>query len=138
MTTKRTTHRQVVTSDASPGPPAEPAAAEAQKPGAGHTPGEWEAMPPKKIGKHWRVGANAKLGGNGAIGGASVLYYVATIDNGAPGDTLETEEANARLIAAAPEMLQACKDGLEWMDEHGYGGPMYRTFRDAIAKATGA
>ena len=32
-------------------------------------------------------------------------YFVASIENGAPGDTLDTESANARLIAAAPELL---------------------------------
>jgi len=36
-------------------------------------------------------------------------WHIATIENGAPGDILDTEEANARLIAAAPAMLQALK-----------------------------
>ncbi len=33
-------------------------------------------------------------------------FFVATIENGAPGDTLETEASNARLMAAAKEMLE--------------------------------
>lgn len=37
------------------------------------------------------------------------MWIVATIENGAPGDTLETEGANARLFAAAPDLLAACK-----------------------------
>lgn len=36
-------------------------------------------------------------------------YFIAEIHNGAPGDTLETEGANARLMAAAPDLLAACK-----------------------------
>ena len=32
-------------------------------------------------------------------------FFIATIENGAPGDTLETERATAILIAAAPDML---------------------------------
>lgn len=34
-------------------------------------------------------------------------YLIAVIENGAPGDTLETEGCNAHLIAAAPELLAA-------------------------------
>lgn len=33
-------------------------------------------------------------------------YVIATIENGAPGDTLETEGATAHLLAAAPDMLE--------------------------------
>ncbi len=36
-------------------------------------------------------------------------FLIAEIQNGAPGDCLETEEANARLIAAAPDLLNALK-----------------------------
>lgn len=36
-------------------------------------------------------------------------WHIATIQNGAPGDTLDTEEANARLIAAAPDLLAESK-----------------------------
>lgn len=44
-------------------------------------------------------------------------YFIATIENGAPGDTLGTEEANARLIAAAPDLLEACKVALANMPQ---------------------
>ncbi|MEP3477988.1 MAG: hypothetical protein ABJZ55_01960 [Fuerstiella sp.] len=37
-------------------------------------------------------------------------YFVAAIENGAPGDTIETEGANARLIAALPEMLELLRE----------------------------
>lgn len=35
-------------------------------------------------------------------------YIIATIENGVPGDFCETEEINAHLIAAAPDLLEAC------------------------------
>lgn len=36
-------------------------------------------------------------------------FFVATIENGAPGDTLETEKANAGLFAASHEMVAEIK-----------------------------
>ena len=61
------------------------------------------------------------------------------------------KEANARLIAAAPELLEACKSMLDWMEftiprlgttptgsieRKNWGGPISKA-RDAIAKAEG-
>lgn len=40
-------------------------------------------------------------------------YHIATIENGAPGDTLETEGGNAHLIAAAPVLLLALQTAIE-------------------------
>lgn len=37
-------------------------------------------------------------------------YHIATIENGAPGDCCDTEEANARRIAAAPDLLAALEN----------------------------
>ena len=37
-------------------------------------------------------------------------FFIAVIENGAPGDTLETERATAILIAAAPEMLEFLRE----------------------------
>ena len=37
-------------------------------------------------------------------------YHIAVIENGQPGDCLETEGATARLIAAAPELLDAVQN----------------------------
>ncbi len=34
-------------------------------------------------------------------------YLIAVVENGQPGDSLDTEEATAHLLAAAPEMLEA-------------------------------
>lgn len=56
-----------------------------------HTPGPWTAsMGTEDDNERWCVLNEAG-------------YLLATVENGAPGDTLETEEANARLIAAAPD-----------------------------------
>jgi len=76
-----------------------------------NTPGEWIADKPAKVGKHWKVMARGKLGGKIRRGltGAECLWHLATVANGAPGDTLETEAANARLFAASKELLAACK-----------------------------
>lgn len=104
-----------------------------------HTPGQWEAIKPKKEGKHWTVGARGVLGGKGAIAGALVLWNIAMIDNGAPGDTLDTEEANARLIAAAPDLLAACKAAHALLRKLGGTNhdPEYSELASAIQRAEG-
>jgi hypothetical protein len=82
------------------------------------TPGEWEAIAPKNVGKHWKVITNGLFGGNqGAISGAKVMWNLASIDNGAPGDTLETEGENARLFAASKKLLEALRMALSQMDD---------------------
>ena len=56
----------------------------------------------------------------------------------------EENEANARLIAAAPDLLEAAKtimenlDGMEGEVTAGYHESIIAPLRDAIAKATGA
>lgn len=57
------------------------------------SPGEWVAVPPVRKGNHWQVAANFD----------GRLWTIARIDNGAPGDTLETEAANAHLFEAAKD-----------------------------------
>lgn len=47
-------------------------------------------------------------------------------------------KANARLIAAAPEMLAALKSAIEWAEyTGGWDGDAWSEIRAAIAKATG-
>jgi hypothetical protein len=72
---------------------------------AGHTPGPWKAIqadlhgdPDAPDRNRWSVCLDGE-----------VPFLIATIENGAPGDTLKTEEANARLFASAPDLLAACK-----------------------------
>ena len=52
-----------------------------------------------------------------------------------PGDGL----ANARLIAAAPDLLNACRQAADWIDRHRVSGALgvYDLARAAIAKAEG-
>jgi hypothetical protein len=46
-------------------------------------------------------------------------------------------EANARLIAAAPDLLDACRAAEEWLNSWASAEPYIATIRAAIAKATG-
>jgi hypothetical protein len=48
-------------------------------------------------------------------------------------------EANARLIASAPELLDCLKEALEWLPELGVhnNSPTLNKFKQAIAKAEG-
>ncbi len=48
------------------------------------------------------------------------------------------DEANARLIAAAPDLLAAAEDALETLEIEFPGHPYSDQLRAAIAKATGA
>jgi hypothetical protein len=56
------------------------------------------------------------------------------------GKRLETSEANARLIAAAPDLLEALKSVIAWLDapdESAFSDSQLALARAAIAKATG-
>lgn len=61
-----------------------------------------------------------------------------------PCPSLDEAEANARLIAAAPDLLEALKRTLEYAEDHQAAQPNDETFADlaliraAIAKATGS
>jgi len=63
------------------------------------TPGPWEAIKGLNESDEMRCGVVADRG--------VMKYLVATIENGAPGDICDTEYANARLIASAPELFEA-------------------------------
>lgn len=65
-------------------------------------------------------------------------YHVARFEK----DGIETELANARLIAAAPELLEACKEMVRHLEETDFdvcGTPdsLMNKWKAAIAKATG-
>jgi hypothetical protein len=47
------------------------------------------------------------------------------------------KEANARLIAAAPDLLEACKRYLEAMEKYGHPDKTDRLIRAAVEKAKG-
>lgn len=99
---------------------------------AEHTPGPWEVFKPNE--EHgWRVGTTKVLAKD-----VSVSWFIAST----PSDRAGTEEANARLIAAAPELLQACMTLLAVVDRLPDGHSAERitsaiAARQAIAKAKG-
>lgn len=106
------------------------------------TPGEWVVLPPKKTGKRYRIAARATFGGGGAISSATALWTLATIGNGAPGDTLETEGSNAQLMAAAKDLYAACEAFMELfmnsdMRPEDESHEVAAKIRAALAKAKG-
>jgi hypothetical protein len=104
------------------GPPQAPSSAETVSgEGSGHTPGPWRVLPTPFCD---RIEAE-----NGPC--------IAETGNWLAHEKVE-QHANARLIAAAPDLLEALKElrVREW----GHGpstDPLYARVRDAIAKAEG-
>ena len=95
---------------------------------AKHTPGDWMADVTGRS-KRWRVYARV-------LDGPS--YVVAAVHNGAPGDTLDTEAANARLIAASPCLLAICVEMIDAIDgSHAQVMATAARMNRVIAKATG-
>lgn len=101
-------------------------------PAAQHTPGPW-------IWQHWPDGVDA-------VAQASTLGTIATIQSGAFADE---DQANARLIAAAPDLLEACKKLIEWDDREkdhaidfwarvGLCKEAFEAMRAAVTKADGS
>ncbi len=67
--------------------------------------------------------------------GSKVEYIVAHTDRDSlRDDVLVRNDANARLIAAAPELLEACKAGLKACEASGFFGPV-ELMQRAISKA---
>ena len=91
-----------------------------------HTPGPW-------VWEHWQMGLTAQ-------NGTSVLAYYDYEGMSLHGKTEDEHEANAHLIAAAPDLLEALEAIVATWD-----GPKYNHFmadnidlaRAAIAKAKG-
>jgi hypothetical protein len=99
-----------------------------------HTPGPWKIEPPENNNLYWRI-RGSQLGTRFKI--ANVLYAAET-----PHERNQSE-ANARLIASVPDMLEAleeaetdlaCYDGdSQWPAKNA----TLKRIRAAIAKATG-
>lgn len=82
-----------------------------------HTPGPWMVQNGKIVEKCY----------NG--------FVIADVRNATE---VMADEANACLIAAAPELLEACKAYIRYCDDgEGEIAPMYKTMKAAIAKAEG-
>tara|TARA_R110000868_G_scaffold117383_1_gene311867 strand:+ start:149 stop:466 length:318 start_codon:yes stop_codon:yes gene_type:complete len=92
-----------------------------------HTPGPWNAFYKNKY-NEWHVSVPMPHG----------TMKLGLFDNGIPSDN---PEADARLIAAAPELLEALKEALPWIggiaNENGSAQDAYRAAVLAIAKAEG-
>lgn len=76
------------------------------------TPGPWVAVSGRESGgsDRWSI-----------VSGGATPWLIAVVENGQPGDTLETEACTARLIAAAPDLLAALEcyvnhPVLDWRD----------------------
>lgn len=89
-----------------------------------HTPGPWEVRPGAGLGLHsWTIWATSEG------------RYIGRIDDNDQG------EANARLIAAAPDLLAACREALDLLEERSAtderAAYLAQHMADAIAKAEG-
>lgn len=94
---------------------------------ANHTPGPWTSVDDRR--GIWEIIHDG--------------YMLAQVWRCRPGDLGDfPAEANARIMAAAPELLAACKVALEAMTNDRYRKPRvgmereYAIVRDAVAKAT--
>jgi len=94
-----------------------------------HTPGPWKTLRGvDDDDTRWIVVA----------AGSDREYLIATIENGQPGDCLETEAATASLVSAAPDLLAALKEYIEWGAMTGSDRDLFdEKFRAAIEKAEG-
>lgn len=95
-----------------------------------HTPGEWTVHP---------IWNNNPCIENGGVFEVEEAHYDVKerLEEGC--DVERVIAANARLIAAAPELLEACQSSLSDLLGHGLGfTPLAEQLRAAIAKATGA
>jgi hypothetical protein len=91
-----------------------------------HTPGPWSS---ERIWDTPATRVHARVDGGVPVALADVFSMRE------PGE----REANAQLIAAAPEMLSALARALSWLSSYPGGGAMkcYDEVRSAIKKATG-
>jgi hypothetical protein len=97
-----------------------------------HTPGPWSFEPAFKIGEHWAAGAAHGVTANDNKD--KWRGYVTNVLANSP-----NAEANARLIAAAPDMLDALRGSLDALRSIcDPGDPALVRVYAAIAKATGA
>lgn len=71
-----------------------------------HTPGPW---------KPWKGDEDDPERWSVVAAYGDKPWVIATVENGAPGDTLKTEEATARLIAAAPDLLAELEATRDWL-----------------------
>ena len=93
-----------------------------------HTPGPWEADIPKPAHKgHYAAGTCARISPAGSI--STVADVPVFTDNW---------KANARLIAAAPELLTALKNTIQILEAVRFSAGLGKNQLERIAKARAA
>lgn len=92
---------------------------------SGHTPGPW-----------FITGSMTKYV-EARIPGRMIQEVAACGPTAADDGYGEQQMANARLIAAAPDLLEALSEVVEWLEHGDHAGPMHSKARAAIAKARG-
>lgn len=126
-------------------PAARKASAEAQAKvkaeNAKHTPGSWTVLPEEDEKEYLRI-RGTRLGGRYKIANVHCVRYVGMYEAISKQEA-EESLANARLIAAAPEMFAALQVVVEhWtsqFERRGHAAPDWcKLARAAIAKAQGA
>ena len=107
---------------------------------ASHTPGPWGYVPSNE--HHGPYVVNQW--GSGDICDCYTMSNLNdySVRNGGDSKPIHFQrdeaDANARLIAAAPDMLEALELVIQWADGIGSPANMFNVARSAIAKATGA
>lgn len=95
---------------------------------SGHTPGPW------------KISAECQtiiIDDRSPFGNGVLIASCMGNDHSGFYATASQANANASLIAAAPELLEACKSALDWLQGWESAEPFSATLRAAIAKATG-
>lgn len=105
-----------------------------------HTPGPW--WPSKDSAGVWGVRTIRSLDYPDEVGGEWGAYVCMGIGDHTSDRTRGNEEANARLIAAAPDLLEALRDLMGWIPGEAHWhtkapSEALERARAAIAKATG-
>lgn len=95
------------------------------KPEQKHTPGPWVLFPYASRNDSKSRDAKIAVDGDGTC--VAVAYGYQTSE----------AESNARLIAAAPDMLEQLEYALKWFNKHESAHPFIATIGDVIAKAKG-
>jgi hypothetical protein len=104
---------------------------------AKHTPGPWSFLEEGRTEEEGNRGRPLTV--CGGPGGSEDLVNVYSRDDATVSIVREEAIANARLIAAAPELLEACEEALGTLNgaEIALPGYVVSALERAIAKATG-
>lgn len=97
-----------------------------------HTPGPWEYEPTGQTVYGISEGGCNKIVETFMVANIRGWGHLQYLPNGA-----EIQDANGRLIAAAPDLLAACLAAKEWLDGWASAEPQLRVIENAIAKAKG-